>query len=181
MKAIEYKTMDKSNWGPGPWQDEPDKMQWMDEATGMPCLIVRNSMGNLCGYVGVAADHPWHGKDYNASVGPHTDTCDKDPELYHYGCTISGILDAHGGINFSRECHPNGDEKSSICHLPEPGEPDHMWWFGFDCGHCDDLSPGMADINKRLGISHYRHGIYRDVAYVKDQIASLAKQLKAVA
>ena len=57
METIEYRTMDKSVWGPGPWQNEPDKRQWQDEATGLPCLIVRNSMGALCGYVGVSEGH----------------------------------------------------------------------------------------------------------------------------
>lgn len=40
-------------WGPGPWDGEPDKMQWTDPATGLDCLIVRNTLGALCGYVGV--------------------------------------------------------------------------------------------------------------------------------
>ena len=30
MQTIEYKTLDKSKWGDGPWQDEPDKKQWLD-------------------------------------------------------------------------------------------------------------------------------------------------------
>ena len=50
----QYSTMDKTGWGPGEWTDEPDKLQWVDEATGFDCLIVRNSLGALCGYVGVS-------------------------------------------------------------------------------------------------------------------------------
>ena len=49
MQRIEYRTIDKSQWGEGPWQDEPDKIQWQDEETGLPCLIVRGHMGFLCG------------------------------------------------------------------------------------------------------------------------------------
>ncbi len=41
MEKIEYRTVDKTGWGEGPWQSEPDKRQWQDEATGLPCLIVR--------------------------------------------------------------------------------------------------------------------------------------------
>ena len=49
----EYTTIDKSTWGPGPWQSEPDKLQWVDKETQFDCLIVRNGeIGNLCGYVG---------------------------------------------------------------------------------------------------------------------------------
>lgn len=54
METIEYRTADKSQWGEGPWTAEPDKRQWRDEATGLPCLIVRGPHGAFCGYVGVA-------------------------------------------------------------------------------------------------------------------------------
>ena len=46
METIDYRTVDKTTWGAGPWQDEPDKKQWRDE-TGFPCLIVRNNGGAL--------------------------------------------------------------------------------------------------------------------------------------
>jgi hypothetical protein len=39
MKAIEYLFLDKSEWGAGPWQIEPDKVQWQDNETGLPCLV----------------------------------------------------------------------------------------------------------------------------------------------
>jgi hypothetical protein len=46
----EYRTIDKSAWGPGPWTDEPDKVQWTDTATGLPCLAKRNPRGgHWCG------------------------------------------------------------------------------------------------------------------------------------
>ena len=54
---IEYRFTDKSGWEQGAWQDEPDKVQWIDEETGLDCLIVRNPGGALCGYVGVAEGH----------------------------------------------------------------------------------------------------------------------------
>lgn len=52
----------KLAWGDGAWVDEPDKAQWQDETTGLPCLLVRNPGGALCGYVGVYPTHPYHGK-----------------------------------------------------------------------------------------------------------------------
>lgn len=36
METLEYRTKDKSTWGDGPWQQEPDKKQWQDAATGLP-------------------------------------------------------------------------------------------------------------------------------------------------
>ena len=66
MQTIEYRdVVDKTEWGPGPWQDEPDKKQWQDAATALPCLIVRGPSGSLCGYVGLPASHRYYGSEYD--------------------------------------------------------------------------------------------------------------------
>ena len=168
--SIEYRTVDKSEWGPGPWQDEPDKMQWADPATGLPCLIVRGPVGALCGYVGVAPDHPAHGKNYDHwSYG-----ADGEPSaLEPIEEAING-LQAHGGLTFAGACGHGDDPARGICHIPGDGEPDTVWWFGFDCAHCGDLSPDM-------GRRRRDEGVYRDLAYVRDQVAALAAQLAALA
>lgn len=70
MQRIEYRTQDKSDWPRGPWDNEPDKIQWQDEVTGLPCLIVRGPVGALCGYVGVPKSHPAYGLSYDGSPGP---------------------------------------------------------------------------------------------------------------
>jgi len=196
MSTIEYRTIDKSSWKPGPWKDEPDKVQWIDEETNLPCLIKRvDFSGHLCGYVGVGPTHPLHEKDYDY------ETMD---------------LHVHGGITYNNSCQdasqeawtiqkkrfkeakreairfPHGDsanycrkwasfidnyekwkEKAQsefICHIPEPGTSDDIWWFGFDCAHAGDGSP----------LQDYLRGEYRDIEYVKENIKSLAKQLKAL-
>lgn len=159
MKTLEYSFKDKSKWGEGPWQSEPDKLQFTDEATGLPCLIVRGPAGALCGYVGVAEGHPLFNQ-------PHDN---------HYD------LECHGGLTFSDFCHETPDNHG-ICHLPEPGEPDHVWWFGFDCAHDGDFMPGLAE---RLGgysnkFKSLMEGSYRDLNYVKGQCKHLASQLAAV-
>lgn len=159
MNAIEYSTVDKSGWGPGAWQDEPDKVQWPDEATGLPCLAVRNrDSGNWCGYVGVPPGHALHGKDYN----------DVD----------AGV---HGGLTFADACHPGDTEAHGICHVPGDGEPEHVWWFGFDCAHAYDLSPGREAYWRKHGEARFLSGpetIYRTLAYVKADVATLAEQLR---
>lgn len=154
MKTIEYRTKDKSSWGSGPWQDEPDKVQWRDEATGLPCLIVRNRMGAWCGYAGVSREHPLFGKN--------------DEEY---------VLNCHGGITFAGHCRPDAEE-DGICHLVEPGEDDNVWWLGFDCAHAWDLSPGLAAREEQMGFPRDPTDIYRDMAYVQDQVRQLAQQLK---
>jgi hypothetical protein len=59
METREYRFIDKSEWDRGPWDNEPDKVQWQDAATGLPCIARRSeAMGSWCGYVGVAEGHP---------------------------------------------------------------------------------------------------------------------------
>jgi hypothetical protein len=71
------------------------------------------------------------------------------------------------------------DVHGAICHVPKPGEPDDVWWFGFDCAHYDDASPGMDALRLKYG-NFGRHGRYRDKTYVEAEVRSLAEQLKAL-
>lgn len=170
METKEYRSVDKSAWPRGEWHDEPDKIQWPDPATGLPCLIVRGPSGALCGYVGVSDTHPWHGKEYSAEIGECNENCDTD---YH-GHRIDSNIRVHGGLTFSSACASDGDESRHICHVAGPGEPDHVWWFGFDCAHSGDLCPSYE--------RHYGGGYdsYKNVAYVRREVTKLAEQLAAV-
>lgn len=179
MKPIKYYTADKEAWGPGPWQQEPDKMQWTDRKTGLPCLIVRNSRttGALCGYVGVSAGHPAYRKPYQ---------------------DLDESLRVHGGLTFSEGCR-EGPANEAICHVPAPGESDDVWWLGFDCAHAFDLCPAMRatlreirkrdpafdeaerKFDERLGLAPRKwQDVYRNIAYVRRQTQHLAEQLAAM-
>jgi hypothetical protein len=51
--------IDKSDWLPGEWMQEPDRVDWIDRETGYDCRIVREpSWGAFNGYVGVRPGHP---------------------------------------------------------------------------------------------------------------------------
>lgn len=137
------------------WGDGP----WLDEPDrlefrhqGLPCLITRNPvMGNLCGYVAVPPGHPWHSKS--------------DPP----------VVDVHGSCNYANAC------SGHICHVPEPGESDNVWWFGFDCAHGHDFVPGyMMAFPSELLPKLFTTGTYRDLPYVDSQVRSLAEQLHAL-
>ena len=152
MKTLEWTTIDKSDWGDGPWQQEPDKKQWMDERTGYACLIHRSpASGGLCGYVGVPERHTDFGKGYD----------DVD-------------VSVHGGLTFAGSCSKVENPSFGICHLVEPGESDRVWWLGFDTAHCYDYSPAM----NKYGIHHESSEKYRELAYVEAEIKDLANQLK---
>lgn len=157
MERIEYKNiLDRTDWRAGPWDNEPDKVQWQDDATRLPCLIVRNHSGALCGYVGVDESHPLYGKEYD------------EPDV-----------DVHGGLTFADACQESEDGNENghgICHIAGPGEPDRVWWFGFDCAHFMDDHPTNR-LSSRIPSSSYPVE-YRDVSYVAAQCAKLARQLK---
>lgn len=166
-----YETVDKSTWGDGPWQGEPDKASWTDEETGLPCLVVRGPSGALCGYVAVSEGHPWFEKPYGG--GGWDDQTAPD-------C----VIDVHGGLTFSDLGDEGRPESEGICHVPEEGQPDHVWWFGFDCAHAWDITPG-SNARLREHAPHLAHPapdeVYRDLGYVRREVERLARQLKAVA
>jgi hypothetical protein len=139
--------LDKSTWLRGPWVEEPDIIEWVDEASRLPCLILRNpEMGNLCGYVGVPPDHPAWGHDYSGE--DEVGDC-LDHARVHGGLTYAGV-------------RPDSVE-------------DGLWWYGFDCAHYGDstgFSAPVAAVMKGLLV-----GVYRDVTYVMDECADLAKFL----
>lgn len=184
MKEQSWKDdkIERAGWPAGPWSDEPDKMQWIDDATGMACLAVRHPhSGHWCGYVGVEPGHMLHGKDYGAAgVFTCGDTCEEGEDGYHYGCTPQAHLEAHGGITFADKCQHSTDPCRGVCHIAEPGKPDELWWFGFDCAHCGDCSPRDYELKKRGYPFSPVYGVYRDLGYVREQCAHLAQQLAAM-
>lgn len=174
----EYRTVNKTLWGEGAWMQEPDKVSWRDRATSLSCLIVRNPGGALCGYVGVGQQHPAHGRAYDPSA--YDD--DFNPiELSRVDAAIRDIS-VHGGLTFAGPCQEGDDPSVGVCHIPEPGEPDDTWWFGFDCSHYGDLNPGTNATMRGFGFEPLRqHETYRDRAYVEAEVASLAQQFKEMA
>lgn len=136
----------------GPWTNEPHRLNW--KHAGLDCMIVRNpTLLNLCGYVGVPKLHLLFGKECN--------------EVHGWGEyeTPRADIDVHGGLTYSKECF------GSICH----DSPQEVWWFGFDCAHCDDLVPGMM-----IHVPMEEGLFYRDFRYVKSETERLAEQLAGV-
>jgi hypothetical protein len=138
---------------------------WISE-TGLDCHIYPCDFGNgryhLCGYVRIPADHPLYKVDYSALV-PQA-LIDAREKVLQEPIGKRGIIDVlcmgsdaemrsgvlfnvHGGITFSG---PFRD-----------GDPTDFW-YGFDCGHCDDN-------NDRC-----------NAAYVRGECESLAQQIVAL-
>jgi hypothetical protein len=147
-----------ADWGAGPWSDEPDKVQWADPATGLPCLVNRNRMGAWCGYVGLPVSHPWRDGNYH----------DFD-------------VDVHGGLTYGPEPCAETEDGSGICHVTESPDEDDVQWIGFDCHQCYDLSPGMLAYERRHNLPHidapWGDNTYKTIEYAKAEATKLAEQI----
>jgi thiol-disulfide isomerase/thioredoxin len=155
--------MDRAKWPNGEWDNEPDKVEWRDDATGYPCIARRGLSGSWCGYVAVPPGHELHGKDYN---------------------DVDVIV--HGGLTYADVCAE--DIERGVCHKPLDGESDDVWWFGFDCAHCFDFMPALAWVQDEVRADAIRRGdkllaeyepdeTYRNLEYVKYECTLLAAQL----
>lgn len=153
---------------PGEWDGEPDYLKWRDPATGLLCMVRRNTtMGTLNGYVRVPRGHPYHGRQYSpyriVRRKPFVKKADgsikfkKSPPMR--ACKV-GRAEVHGGITFSGRMRRRG------------GGIERGWWFGFDTGHAWDISPHFL----ALGIN-FGDGVYRNFDYVKAETLSLARQI----
>jgi hypothetical protein len=164
--AGESPKVDRIGWPKGPWDDEPDRVDWKTVA-GFPAIALRHSSGHWCGYVGLPLDHPAYGKS------------DED------------VVDVHGGITYAGKC------AGYVCHIASPGEPDEVFWLGFDFAHCNDVSPnafdeknGWVEWSKDDRVGYWGpsatmcrgqiKGHYRDIAYVREQCERVGAQLGAM-
>lgn len=135
-----YRIIDRVNmitnkpWPDGPWNDEPDQVQWRDERSGLRCVMRRNPPGHWCGYVGVPPQNIFHNKYYAPEKGNLI-----DGELVvtpvEYNELIEKV-DVHGGITL---CDADIAIENDVSAQPKG----YYWWIGFDCAHGFDFSPGL--------------------------------------
>lgn len=150
---------------PGPWADEPDKAQWVDEATGLDCLALRGPGGAWCGYAGVPPGHPWYGVD-----------------RYDRRLRVTTV---HGdSVNYSAFCDEDSGD-AAICHVPEPGREPRVWWLGFHCATGYDIEPvrdaELERIIGRLPARMCEGATYKPLEYVVAETESLARQARSAA
>lgn len=161
------------------------------EHAGYTCVVIFGYSGHRCGYVGIPKENMLYGKEYS----DYLDVEKKELEGELNGRILQlffGALDnderaridlyfnVHGGIT-----HSGGGEKSSY-----PIES-NLWWFGFDCNHCNDRKDlhlayekfpeyrksiqNMIDIEMLLPSMG---GKVRTEEYVVNECKKLADQLK---
>ncbi len=103
------------------------------------CIVVFGTHGFRCGYVGVDENSPLYGMEATDCVEVDLDEFKKQPigkrgvfPLLAFafreeknGIPLSAYFDVHGGLTYA-----DGNFKYPVKSV--------LWWFGFDCGHCDD-------------------------------------------
>jgi hypothetical protein len=151
--------VDKSTWARGPWDREPDRVQW--QHAGYACLMRRHPRdGFWCGYVGIDEAHPAFAKDWQGEAFPALEN----------------------EVNYSDFCG------GTICHVPEPDMPERVWWIGFDCGHAWDIAPGLdaraRSMMKYTAAEEVIGGVFRQSynteAYVRRRVEALADELRGM-
>ena len=174
-----YHNPDRRPSSNGPWNDEADKVAWVDEETGLGCIMLRQKNGTISGYVSVDPRHPLFGFEADAvPVG------------------VSNTV--HGGVTYAKECEVNRFERRAqgkprrerytVCHTTwirtvqdfrtvqttKDEFHEDLWWLGFDTDHAGDLVP-----NGRYGEGR-KGDIYRDQSFVYSNCIELARKLKAL-
>jgi hypothetical protein len=193
---LPHAVIDKSEWGDGPWQGEPDRVEWSH--AGLKCLLRRHqSSGHWCGYVAVEAEHPLHQVGYSQE-SPALDALleqlkqrpmNEIEQTFarmigvlcgNISATPEMVLEAHGGITFADVWE---------------GEDPHLWWFGFDCAHAGDYTPRYGakywgkgypwpdkayNHAEAVAANDWQVDCYRDLAFARAQTERLAEQLALI-
>jgi hypothetical protein len=147
-------TIDKSEWGDGPWQDEPDLIEWTSASPPhFWCQIARSeAMGNLCGYVAVPTGHPAHGWSMReADVEVHGSITFAGPGVA--GLWVLGFDCGHGNTDVM----PAMDGRMRQIH----GE-------------------GYSKAMNAISMGGAFRVTYKDLAFVRAAVESLARQLAAL-
>lgn len=160
---------------------------------GFKCVVVMQSTGHRCGYVGVPMSHLLYGHDYDDYLGLRKSSsgdkgidkvCPVVQRVFSSDDLISieGYFSVHGGITYA-----GGGQNS------EYPIKSNLWWFGFDCAHWGDAKDYEAakilfadneDALKNIEYCelhqlsfHNKHNEIRTLEYVVDQCKKLADQL----
>lgn len=173
-----YRNPDRRPSEGGPWDAEADKIAWIDEASGLACIILRQTDGTLSGYAAVGPEHPLFG--FEADALP-----------------VDLASSVHGSITYARTCEDNRyerrahgkprQERYTVCHTTyvrrvqeyrtvqatrDEFAHEDLWWFGFHTNGVGDLVPKPG-----LGSLRRKGGVYRDQAFVYTHVVELARRL----
>ena len=168
-----WQLVDKSGWSHGPWQDEvADKALWASES-GLPCLVIRDTMfGHWSGYVGVPPAHPWYGLYHNEHVcqEPYPGSgCIIETWEYDCGHTPEYLADP-GVASISEACESREWDREFFAF----GQ--RHWWFGFHCmdrqGTASPREPFDSEFHKYCTLVEAQKACER----LADQLARVSRE-----
>jgi hypothetical protein len=126
---------------------------------GFPVRARRAYRGHWCGYITVPRAHPWARAACTGEDGAPAPPCES---------RLPWVIDVHGGCTYA-EVEGDGD-----------GDGDGDVTVGFDCAHMGDAPPPWA-APPPWDAGPSRGGEYRALAYVREQLLSLAEQAERAA
>jgi hypothetical protein len=146
----------RSQWGDGPWQTEPDLVEWREDGVPYPLMMIRGMQGAWCGYAGLPPGHPLFGAG------------------------------TRGGASLTQEitwASPCGDDDGP---LRPTGEPPNCWWLGFDCAHVMQYAPRIDCLIRRERSDAHSFAMFNPDRYVtldecRHMTIAFARELLALA
>jgi hypothetical protein len=174
-------------WGRGPWQNEPDLVEWRSKLAPYPLMIIRGGMGVLCGYIGVPPSHPLHGKPARKVpfevvnwVGPceqHRIPTGDPPDCWWLG------FDCGGGGNYSPVMESRFRWASEFTGRPEPADAPLEAHY-VEISECRDSVEWLAwalqagaDLVRRVVSTREKGGSLELIDAVGDVITNVPKEL----
>lgn len=150
---------------------------------GFRAVVIMTDSGHRCGYVGLPTDHPLHGIGYSEETERLAELPDDEPVGKRGVITLlcaagkgriprspEMTFDVHGGLTYA-----SGSDAYPVAS--------DLWWFGYDCAHCDDApSPEYCQkMRVQYPDKPYmwsdREGEHRDLDYCAVECESLARQI----
>ena len=142
---IEQPWLNRDNWGEGEWQNEPDTDQFLYRYHD--CLVLRNDVGALCGYVRVPKNSRW---------------------------TDFSTIQVHGNITYS-SLNEDGDRWIGFdcCGHADfvPGIETEKNYFS------DSLKAREEEMRRMIGDPLRIKKVYRNMDYVINQCMDVVDQL----
>lgn len=159
----ESDVIDKLDWGPGEWLEEPDEKYWVDESNRYNCAILRSPVtGSLCGYVQMSDNHPFVDCDYDhIDVSVHGRLIYKEKSLPTGHNASESQLSSWIGFDTSHVFDIMPRIRALLRSLDTTG------------------NSGCRKPSGEVGFNIYDEQ-YRDMAYVASEVESLAAQIKAL-
>jgi hypothetical protein len=143
--------LNKQNFPPGKWLNEPDLCQWEHK---LPCLTIRDmGMGIWKGFVAVDGYHPFYGKSIE--------------ELIKIPDAMEIFLSVYGGLSGAGRLPAKYKEYAK-----------NLWWIGIETSHGGDLMPLLKlevegqDRDKMLSGQ-----TYKDLRFIRKETNKLANML----